>query len=325
MKREILARILVLAGLLALLAIVGIARLSTRRGSLEVRARLAEDGGWTPSTFTVAAGQPLRLHLTSDDVVHGFAIGRNDTPAVEVYPGRFTEVTLTFDQPGTYTFYCTRWCGPNHWRMRGTIEVTGPGARPEAPEAPLFVQLGLDIDAPVWAAALPEQTPSAQRGAAFAERLPAAFLQRDFYLTNSPETAFRVLRGEASLNDLDDQSAWDLVAWLWQANITPQALAEGRRLYAANCAACHGETGQGDGVFAATPLPAGETMGATVFPPVDFSDPAHMLAVSPARLQGKILRGGMGSGMPAWGSIFHDEQAWALVGYLFTFQFTEVR
>ncbi len=55
--------------------------------------------------------------------------------------------------------------------------------------------------------------------------------------------------------------------------------------------------------------------------PVDFTDPDRMLSVSPAHLQGKILRGGMGTGMPYWGPIFSDEQTWKLVAYLWTFQF----
>jgi mono/diheme cytochrome c family protein len=46
-----------------------------------------------------------------------------------------------------------------------------------------------------------------------------------------------------------------------------------------------------------------------------------MLSASPAHLQGKILRGGMGTGMPYWGPIFTDDQTWALVSYLWTFQF----
>jgi len=55
--------------------------------------------------------------------------------------------------------------------------------------------------------------------------------------------------------------------------------------------------------------------------PTDFTDPEHMLAASPARLQGKILRGGMGTGMPYWGPIFTEEQTWALIAYLYAFQF----
>ncbi len=55
--------------------------------------------------------------------------------------------------------------------------------------------------------------------------------------------------------------------------------------------------------------------------PADFTDPATMLSASPARLQGKILRGGMGTGMPYWGPIFTEDQTWDLVDYLWAFQF----
>jgi mono/diheme cytochrome c family protein len=47
-----------------------------------------------------------------------------------------------------------------------------------------------------------------------------------------------------------------------------------------------------------------------------------MLAASPALLHGKILRGGMGTGMPSWGAILTDDQAWDLVSYIYSFQFT---
>jgi mono/diheme cytochrome c family protein len=40
-------------------------------------------------------------------------------------------------------------------------------------------------------------------------------------------------------------------------------------------------------------------------------------------LQGKIIRGGMGTGMPAWGTIFDDEELRALLDYLWTFQFSD--
>jgi mono/diheme cytochrome c family protein len=46
--------------------------------------------------------------------------------------------------------------------------------------------------------------------------------------------------------------------------------------------------------------------------PADFTDPKRMLGASPAILEGKILRGGMGTGMPMWGSIFTEEQIWDL-------------
>jgi mono/diheme cytochrome c family protein len=46
-----------------------------------------------------------------------------------------------------------------------------------------------------------------------------------------------------------------------------------------------------------------------------------MLGANSAILQGKLLRGGMGTGMPNWGTIFTEEEIWALVDYLWTFQF----
>jgi mono/diheme cytochrome c family protein len=43
-----------------------------------------------------------------------------------------------------------------------------------------------------------------------------------------------------------------------------------------------------------------------------------MLGASSALLAGKILRGGMGTGMPNWGAILTDDQVGALVAYLWT-------
>jgi mono/diheme cytochrome c family protein len=54
---------------------------------------------------------------------------------------------------------------------------------------------------------------------------------------------------------------------------------------------------------------------------VDFTDARRMLGASPALLEGKILRGGMGTGMPMWGTIFSEGQIWDLIAYLYSFQF----
>lgn len=148
-----------------------------------------------------------------------------------------------------------------------------------------------------------------------------------FYLTQTPAQAYKTLRSQPGLQDLPDQTVWDLVALAWKRQTSPAALENGRRLYQANCAACHGEQGRGDGVFAeALAAPAGGEhsqmqTGEMTTRPADFSDPSTMLAVSPAHLQGKIIRGGMGTGMPYWGPIFTEQQTWDLVAYLWSFQF----
>ncbi|MFH1027881.1 MAG: c-type cytochrome, partial [Pseudomonadota bacterium] len=330
MKPETLARLLILILVLGLGAAVAADRLNARQDAVELHARIAEDGGWTPDVIHVTAGQPLHLRLTSDDVMHSFAIGQSDQPAVDVLPGQVTNLTLIFDQPGTYTFYCTRWCGLNHWRMRGIIEVSGNDTKAIVPAGrPLYATLGLNIDAPHLAAAVPSGESSALRGAQFAGLLPGSqittYQSPDYYRSHSPFQTYLDLRAEPALSHLTDANVWDLVAFIWQSNTTLDGLAEGRRLYAQNCAACHGETGAGDGVFAAEVQSAfGQamsTMQAAGGAPANFTDPQTMLGASPALLQGKILRGGMGTGMPNWGPVFGDQQIWDLVAYLYTFQF----
>jgi plastocyanin len=145
MKRtEFLARVLIAAGVLLA---IGTPIFFWKRTPL-IHARMAENGGWNPDVLQAEVGKPLQLRLTSDDVVHGFKVGQMDMEAVDIEPGKVSDVTLAFKKPGTYTFYCTRWCGLNHWRMRGTIEVSGSSMDPEpVTTVPLYVKLNMDIDA----------------------------------------------------------------------------------------------------------------------------------------------------------------------------------
>jgi len=292
-----------------------------------IHASVAESGGWSPDVLRAKVGEPLHLRFTSDDVVHGFAIGQMDMQPVEIEPGKVSETILNFDKPGIYTFFCTRWCGLNHWRMRGTIEVTGGTDDPQPASAPLYVTLGLDLDAPHPAEAVPVETPSARRGMELLRLITnqPTYQSPDYYRSHSPSQVFQDL----SASGLTDSQRWDLVAAIWAQNTTLEALAEGQQVYAQNCAACHGETGGGDGVFADDLAVAGEasmqamsgSMEMSMQAPADFSDPQRMYGASPALLYGKILRGGMGTGMPMWGSIFTNEQIWNVTAYLYSFQF----
>lgn len=330
--QEWAARLLLLA--LAIALVAGIMSGLPPHDVHIVQASMPENGGWQPGNLSAAVGQPLHLHLTSNDVVHTFAVGRTDMAAVDVEPGKVTELTLTFDEPGTYTFYCTRWCGPNHWRMRGTIVVSGEGnsSTVSTGEPPLFVQLGLNIDLPHPATVTPSAMPSAERGAALGVALPQELSGRETYMTQSPVEVWLTLRDLPELSSQDDTDSakalsesalWDVVAHLWRQNTTPETVALGAALYSQNCAACHGENGAGDGVFASSEQIASASErdhGRQL--PTDFTDPA-LLAASNALLQGKIIRGGMGTGMPAWGSILSDGEIQALLDYLWTFQFAE--
>jgi mono/diheme cytochrome c family protein/plastocyanin len=306
----------------------GLAR--SNSDAIELHGQMADNGGWTPGDLTAQVGQPLHLRLTSNDVMHSFAVGQSALPAVDVLPGQWTTTTLVFNQPGKYTFYCTRWCGPNHWRMRGTIEVTGTATETITPTTPWYVTLNLDLDAPHLSDVVPGDRPSAARGAALGVRIDrAAKVDR----AQSPAQLWQELRSSSITKNMRDAQVWDLIAFTWRSNTTPERLAEGQQLYAQNCAACHGETGQGDGVIAPslqkTPAMPGNALlgmqmtGHETVAPVDFTDAKNMLGASTAILEGKIIRGGMGTGMPYWGSIFTSEQIQALVDYLWTFQFDQ--
>lgn len=280
--------------------------------AVTVQAARPEAGGWMPDTLKAHVGEPLHLKLTTVDMTHGFVVGKMDMEPVIIRPGEVAEVTLLFDEPGTYTYYCTSFCGLAHWRMRGTIEVLGDEPQlVDKPQPPLYVVLGNDIDAPHPAAAAWDEPPSATRGETLKGIMPEAYMNRQVYESQSPDSVWQQLRAEPGMADLSDAEVWDMVASLWQSQTTPEALATGQALYEANCVFCHGLAGAGDGPLAATQP--------TAVP--DFTDPTTMLGTNSAILQGKVLRGGMGTGMPNWGTLFTEEEIWALVDYLWTFQF----
>lgn len=358
MKPETLARIILFtllaaAGFVGFLAIgpaFGLRPPPASAADVELHARMPENGGWSETTLYAEVGRPLKLRLTSDDVLHSFALGKSSQAPVDLHPGEWTETTLVFDRPGRYTYYCTRWCGRNHWRMRGTIivqDTPDQGSTGAAPAAqPRYLRLGLDLDAPHQAGDYPAAPPSSERGAAIA-RLPDWALDRQTVLENSPEGMWQRLQtqrlqGDPSLKDRSDAELWDAVAYLWSRQTTPQKLADAQQLFATNCAACHGETGKGDGVMVAG-LPryvpgqahSSSSAGAPeesmagmdgssegvmrLSAPPDFTDPRNLTGASPALLEGKMLRGGMGTGMPYWGPIFTEDQMDALIAYLYTF------
>jgi mono/diheme cytochrome c family protein/plastocyanin len=290
---------------------------------IDIVAAAPEEGGFQPDTIRVPAGERVRLRFSVPDVTHGIAIG----PGL----GLDQEIDVTLDRPGRYVFYCNSWCSPNHWRMRGTIEVYDPGDPDALPvndvSDPILESLGargIDIDAPRETGTVPAEPPSAERGAAIVERLgkrlPTLLANPEWRRTHSPDEAWASLV-EAGLTEAE---AWDAVAYLWLADVDAERLREGGSLYAKNCAACHGQDGSGGGPGAdALAAQAAVQQGdmSMIQDPASFIDPSTMLAGASDIYYAKLRRGGMGTGMPSFGQIFTPEETWALVDYLWTFVF----
>ncbi len=77
------------------------------------------------SEMVVPQGKPVRLTITSQDVIHSFFV-----PAFRVkkdaVPNRYTVAWFQGDAPGDYDIYCTEYCGKDHSRMRATVKVVSP-------------------------------------------------------------------------------------------------------------------------------------------------------------------------------------------------------
>jgi cytochrome c oxidase subunit 2 len=77
---------------------------------------------FTPSEFTVKAGQPVEIRLRSEDTDHGFRILDTDVNVTVPKRGRGV-ATVVFEppRPGRYVFECSKLCGAGHSFMRGTL------------------------------------------------------------------------------------------------------------------------------------------------------------------------------------------------------------
>jgi cytochrome c oxidase subunit 2 len=73
----------------------------------------------------VPLGQPVKLTMTSQDVIHSFYI-----PAFrvkqDVLPGRYTSLWFEPTKVGRYHLFCAEYCGTNHSAMGGWVYVMEP-------------------------------------------------------------------------------------------------------------------------------------------------------------------------------------------------------
>ena len=81
-----------------------------------------KSGKTTTNEFVVPAGRPVKLIMTSKDMLHSFFI-----PALrikqDVIPGRYTSLWFEAEKIGDYQVFCTEYCGAKHSGMLSTMKV----------------------------------------------------------------------------------------------------------------------------------------------------------------------------------------------------------
>jgi len=85
------------------------------------------DGSTSINELRVPAGGPLKLILSSDDVIHSFFVP-DFRLKQDMVPGQYTTLYLHPDKAGTYPILCAEYCGVGHSTMRANLIVMEPGA-----------------------------------------------------------------------------------------------------------------------------------------------------------------------------------------------------
>jgi cytochrome c oxidase subunit 2 len=73
----------------------------------------------------VPRGVPIKLKMTSEDVIHSFYVPAMRVKA-DVVPGKYTTLWFNPDTDGTYFLFCSQYCGAEHSRMVGRVIVMEP-------------------------------------------------------------------------------------------------------------------------------------------------------------------------------------------------------
>ena len=78
--------------------------------------------GITSGDLVVPAGEPVKLTMSSMDVIHSFYV-----PAFrikrDILPNRYSVLWFNAEEPGTYDLMCAEYCGTNHSTMLAKVKV----------------------------------------------------------------------------------------------------------------------------------------------------------------------------------------------------------
>jgi mono/diheme cytochrome c family protein len=226
-----------------------------------------------------------------------------------------------------------RWMGISMALLATVLLIVACGATPEptavepteSPPTPTAVE---PTQPPAEEASFPPERPSAVRGKAVFEAncvtchgaagdgsgLPGAanFTDVEFMRGKKPAEFFQAIRDgvegtamPAWGDTLSEMDIWDVLYYEWTFSTSPEEIAQGQELFAANCVTCHGAAGDGSGLAGAA----------------NFTDQAFMSAKDPLEFFEAIRDGVEGTAMPVWGDKLSEDEIWALVHFVRTFAY----
>ena len=80
------------------------------------------NGKKTIDELVIPANQPIKLIMSSDDVLHSFYLP-NLRVKRDVIPNRYTILTFEANKLGNYHIFCTEYCGDQHSNMVAVLKV----------------------------------------------------------------------------------------------------------------------------------------------------------------------------------------------------------
>src|SRR5436190_6058485 len=83
------------------------------------------DGQREINELHVPVGRPVKLIMTSEDVIHDVFVPAFRVKA-DVIPGRYTNIWFQPTKPGRYHLFCAEYCGTKHSGMIGQVVVMEP-------------------------------------------------------------------------------------------------------------------------------------------------------------------------------------------------------
>ena len=83
------------------------------------------DGQREIDELHVPVGRPVKLIMTSEDVIHDVFVPAFRIKA-DVVPGRYTHLWFQSTKPGRYRLFCAEYCGTKHSGMIGQVVVMDP-------------------------------------------------------------------------------------------------------------------------------------------------------------------------------------------------------